>query len=606
MKIAAAVVIAAAGTLLAPFGPRTAAVPGQGSRRTLLTTRGAIVSFAQDGSELAWVERPGAKPCRRILHLRSLRSGQETTARIGCGGRADLALAGRRVLWTQIVVSESSEQYVDVLTIGPGERRSHRLERVHVDFAPPDCSRLDRICRPQSEPVVAGAGAVLAYTTPGGVRRVVHGARRAFASFPTARTLVVSQGRVLALRSELRPGDGCGCASVPAWLSDGTVEYLSHSGAIDQRAELTRVAPDGSGRQVLTNDGRFRRTLDASADGTRIAYGYVSSSNPLQSSIAVAAPDGSAAHDLGQGGDPAWSPDGTRLAFDRRGVGSTQIYVMDADGRNVTQLTQGADSGGPAWSPDGTKIAYVVDGGISVMRSDGSDAHSLGLAGSSPDWSPDGSRLVFETSAGISIANADGSDVRLVLAGGGTTPRWSPDGRWIVFGGGSQWWDVEYRHELYLVHPDGSGLRPLTFSDPAGWASPAEVRDARGRLVSRFELPGMAYDAVLGRKTSALIENAPGSQNEVITLFNTATGARQRSWVLGPAGFTPLLVGISDRWLVVQVGRVLRGLDLITSTPKTLAVATTDPVGVSLTATRLAWAENLGGHGRIRALTLPR
>jgi hypothetical protein len=606
VNIRAALLIAGTGTLLA-VALQASAAPVQGSPRTLLTTRGTIVSFAQDGSVLAWVERPAGKRCRRILHIRHLGKGHDTTARIGCGRNYDdLALAGTRVLWNHLAEGTSLTRDVDVMTMAAGERRPRRLEQVHVDFDPVDCYRLELTCRPEREPVLAGGGGLLAYSTPTGVRRVVRGARRALLPFPAARKLAVSGGRVLAFRFELRPGDGCGCASTPAWLPDGTIEYLSHvGGSADQNGELTRIAADGSGRQVLTSDRRFRQSLDVSVDGTKVAYGYVIPADPPRWLIAVAAPDGSGAHDIGEGQDPAWSPDGSRLAFERGSAGSRQIYVMDADGGGVTQLTQGAESTQPAWSPDGTRIAYVVNGGISLMRADGSEAHSLGLEGSAPDWSPDGSRLVFVGASGISIANADGSNVREVVPSGGATPRWSPDGSSIVFERATQWWDVNERYELYLVHPDGSGLQPLTFSVPAGWASPAEVGDAGGRLVSRFELPGAAFDAALGAQNSAL-GDFTGPRTTSVELFDTATGSPRGSLVLTENSFMPQLVGISGRWLVFHVDRTISGLDLTSSKRTTFAVAGTSPIGLSLSGNRLAWAENPRGHGRIVAVTLPR
>ena len=56
---------------------------------------------------------------------------------------------------------------------------------------------------------------------------------------------------------------------------------------------------------------------------------------------------------------PAWSPDGTRIAFVSERDGNWQIYVMDADGGSQTRLTNNdVEDGTPAWSPDGTRIAF--------------------------------------------------------------------------------------------------------------------------------------------------------------------------------------------------------------------------------------------------------
>ena len=64
----------------------------------------------------------------------------------------------------------------------------------------------------------------------------------------------------------------------------------------------------------------------------------------------------------GRNGYPSWSPDGQRIAFasDRDGENfHFQIYVMDADGKNITQLTQNGRNLDTAWSPDGQRIAFV-------------------------------------------------------------------------------------------------------------------------------------------------------------------------------------------------------------------------------------------------------
>ena len=603
MKLGGALAIGAGAILLLSIGAQTSAAPDLRPVRTLVTTRAPIDSFAQDGAELAWVERPVGKRCKRVLHLRSLRNGHETTAKIGCGGYDDLALAGTRVLWNRLVGGGNLEQIVGVMTMG--KHRGQPLELVEVEPNPVECYRLDRTCVPEHDPVLAGGAGVLAYATTSGVRRVVRGAHRPLSSFRAADVLTASGGRVLAVRSELRPGDGCGCASAPAWLPDGSIEYLSHVGLpAEQNGELTRIGGDGSGHQVLTNDRRFRQSLDVSADGKKVAYGYVAPPPDSRRLIGVAATDGSGAHDVGLGANPAWSPDGTKIAFDQGSADLSQIFVMNADGTNVTQLTFGAQSTRPSWSPDGTKIAYAVNGGISVMNADGSNPHALGLAGTAPDWSPDGSRLVFAGTFGIWVANADGSGAHL-LAVGSATPQWSPDGSSIVFESLTPWWDVSSRSELYLIRPDGGDLRPLTFKVPAGWASPAEVRDGTGRLVSRFEIPGVVYDAALGSRVSALAE-ASGRAAASIVFFDTRTGAR-RGLVVLAARTIPDLVGISGRWLVYQAGRTISGMDMATAganTPFFLLRRT--PIGLSLSGNRVAWAENTAKGGRIRTLTLPK
>src|SRR5205823_5669879 len=72
---------------------------------------------------------------------------------------------------------------------------------------------------------------------------------------------------------------------------------------------------------------------------------------------------------------PSWSPDGTKIAFqsDRDKFGGVQesqpnIFVMDADGSNVTQLTTSGNALQPDWSPDGTKIAYITNDALHVIN----------------------------------------------------------------------------------------------------------------------------------------------------------------------------------------------------------------------------------------------
>ena len=125
------------------------------------------------------------------------------------------------------------------------------------------------------------------------------------------------------------------------------------------------------------------------------------------------------------GTDPAWSPDGTKIAFESRLGGSTlDICVMNADGSNQTKLTNSAaEDFQPAWSPDGSKIAFesfqpeTKNGDIWVMNADGSNQINLTNSRAQeggPAWSPDGSKIAFNWNPGyhddIWVMKADGSN----------------------------------------------------------------------------------------------------------------------------------------------------------------------------------------------------
>ena len=182
----------------------------------------------------------------------------------------------------------------------------------------------------------------------------------------------------------------------------------------------------------------------------------------------------------GQDIDPAWSPDGTRIAFASDRDGQWDVWVMDADGSDQVRLTDDpAHDAHPAWSPDGTRIAFESGrdtakntADLWVMSADGSGQERLlKMPGNEqyPDWSPDGKLIAFSHfggagSPGIWTVRADGTKAGLLAGGALHSPRWSPDGRWIALDGEPG----GCKFDVYVMAADGRRMRQLTDSPRCG------------------------------------------------------------------------------------------------------------------------------------------
>jgi TolB protein len=207
--------------------------------------------------------------------------------------------------------------------------------------------------------------------------------------------------------------------------------------------------------------------------------------------------------------DSAATDDGTsargRIAFVSERDGNSEIYVINADGSGLTNLTnnpanepaEGETDGTFDWSPDGTSIVFTSDRDdgnpeIYVMDADGSDQARLtntpDFAESYPRWSPDGGQIAFvksgpygpDTTTRIFVMNDDGSNVRRLTRGDATErdPAWSPDGQRIAYlSGGINIIDADGSNERAVVDADHSYYSP-TWSPDGSRIAYSSYRDS--------------------------------------------------------------------------------------------------------------------------------
>ena len=306
----------------------------------------------------------------------------------------------------------------------------------------------------------------------------------------------VAGGDILAANA-----DGTGVRRLAADGSDSTV---SSNGS---KIAFGRIRADGEEVIVAMNaDGTAQRRVGAaegtfpvwSPDGTRIAY----AGDPFRDdSIYVVTLDGGAtrriAADAGRFG-LTWSPDGTQIAYGL--TDGIALVRINSSEKRVLPTDSGKDPWRPAWSPDGSRIAFLSNG-LYVTNVDGSGETKLADADGppTPKWSPDGRQILFGRDDQIYLINADGSgERRLTHSAWGEqfdAPVWSPDGSRIAFLRGR--FSSFAENDVWVMKADGSGSHVLATPlalDGLGGDSPSWVPGQVSGTVTSGALRLVAID----------------------------------------------------------------------------------------------------------------
>jgi len=216
--------------------------------------------------------------------------------------------------------------------------------------------------------------------------------------------------------------------------------------------------------------------------------------------------------------NPTVSPDGSRIAFISDRDGTTDVYVMAADGSHQVRLTRTEEQEGkPSWSADGKAIRFATfekdASRIYSVDREGRSVTGIGrVPGRGGMISRNGKRVFYSlgtwTEVQLMKSDLDGSNARQLTDGKSVvwSPRWSPEGKRIAFTGR----DAERQTHIYLMNADGSSLRQLTHFDPADGRAQSPAWSADGRwLAVQSDTEKRAHIWIIDATTGAGRKLAP-------------------------------------------------------------------------------------------------